>query len=133
MFMTRRSLTVGLLAASLGAAGWFALQGAEAAAEEPPKPAPTSPAVREIEVVVDGGYKPDRIVVTEGERVRLKFVRKDYSPCAREVVFESLGIRRDLPVDAPVLIDLPALSPGEHEFKCWMKMLRGVIVVEPRK
>lgn len=133
MIMTRRFLAAGLLAASLGAAGLFAFafHAAPAAAEEAPKPA--APAVREIEVVVDGGYKPDRIVVTEGERVRLKFVRKDYSPCAREVVFESLGIRRDLPVDAPVLIDLPALSPGEVEFKCWMKMLRGVIVVEPRK
>jgi len=135
MIMTRRFLAAGLLAASLGASGLFALalalHTAPAAAEEAPKPA--APAVREIEVVVDGGYKPDRIVVTEGERVRLKFVRKDYSPCAREVVFESLGIRRDLPVDVPVLIDLPALSPGEVEFKCWMKMLRGVIVVEPRK
>ena len=127
MIMKRRSLATAFLAAALGAT---LLSSGQAAAEEPK---PAAPAVREIEVVVDGGYKPDRIVVTEGERVRLKFVRKDYSPCAREVVFESLGIRRDLPVDAPVFIDLPALSPGEIEFKCWMKMLRGVIVVEPRK
>lgn len=128
MVMKRRFLAVGLLAAALGAT---LLVGGQAASEEAPKPA--APAVREIEVVVDGGYKPDRIVVAEGEKVRLKFVRKDYSPCAKEVVFGSLGIRRELPIDTPVLIELPALSPGEVEFKCGMSMLRGVIVVEPRK
>ncbi|KYF70243.1 cupredoxin domain-containing protein [Sorangium cellulosum] len=102
-----------------------------AAAEEAPAPSPQ--AVREVEIVVDGGYKPSRIVVTEGERIRLKLVRRDHSPCTREIVFASLGIRRELPTDVPVVIDLPSLSPGEIEFKCGMNMLRGVIVVEPRK
>ncbi|WP_437944660.1 cupredoxin domain-containing protein [Sorangium sp. So ce296] len=126
--MTRRLVVSGLFAASLLAPS---LRPPSAAAEEAPAPSPQ--AVREIEIVVDGGYKPSRIVVTEGERVRLKVVRRDYSPCSREVVFASLGIRRELPTNVPVVIDLPALSPGEIEFKCGMNMLRGVIVVERRK
>lgn len=88
---------------------------------------------REIEVVVDRGYQPSRIVIQQGERVRLKFVRKDYSPCTREVVFPSLDIRRELPVNEPVFIDLPVLAPGEVEFHCGMKMVRGTIVVEVRR
>jgi plastocyanin domain-containing protein len=88
--------------------------------------------VREIEVVVDRGYQPSRIVVQRGERVRLKFVRKDYSPCTREVVFPSLDIRRDLPLNEPVFIDLPVLAAGETEFHCGMNMVRGTIVVETR-
>ncbi|WP_437335804.1 cupredoxin domain-containing protein [Sorangium sp. So ce394] len=126
--MTRLLVVSGLFAASLLAPS---LRPSSAAAEEAPAPSPQ--AVREIEIVVDGGYKPSRIVVTEGERVRLKLVRRDYSPCSREVVFASLGIRRELPTNVPVVIDLPALSPGEIEFKCGMNMLRGVIVVERRK
>ncbi|WP_437571327.1 cupredoxin domain-containing protein [Sorangium sp. So ce542] len=126
--MTRLLVVSGLFAASLLAPS---LRVPSAAAEEAPTPSPQ--AVREIEIVVDGGYKPSRIVVTEGERVRLKLVRRDYSPCSREVVFASLGIRRELPTNVPVVIDLPALSPGEIEFKCGMNMLRGVILVEPRK
>lgn len=125
MVMTRSSFLVGLLAASFGVP---LLAASPAAAEDPP-----SPAVREIEVLVDGGYKPARIAIPEGERVRLKFVRKDYSPCTREVVFASLGIRRELPTDVPVVIELAAQAPGEIPFACGMNMVKGVIVVEPRK
>jgi plastocyanin domain-containing protein len=124
MVMTRISFLVGLFTASIGAPFLLA---APAGAEESP-----SPAVREIEVVVDGGYKPARIVIPEGERVRLKFIRKDYSPCTREVVFASLGIRRELPTNVPVVIELAAQKPGEIPFACGMNMVKGVIVVEPR-
>jgi plastocyanin domain-containing protein len=128
MAITRNSFLVGLFTASMGAP--FLLT-SPAPAEEPPPS--TLPAIREIEIIVDGGYKPGRIVIPEGERVRLKFVRKDYSPCTREVVFASLGIRRELPTNVPVVIELPAQSPGEIPFACGMNMVKGVIVVEPRK
>lgn len=88
-------------------------------------------AVREIEIVVDGTYKPARIEVHEGERVRLKFVRKEYNSCTREVVFPKLNIRRELPTNKPVIIELPALAAGEYEFKCGMNMIKGAIVVSP--
>jgi plastocyanin domain-containing protein len=91
-----------------------------------------APAVREIEVVVDGTYKPNRIEIREGERVRLRFVRKEYNACTKEVVFPHLNLRRELPPNTPVLIDLPALAPGEYAFKCGMNMVRGSIVVTGR-
>lgn len=92
-----------------------------------------TPAVREIEVIVDGGYRPGRITVAEGERVRLKFVRREQSPCTREVVFAALNIRRELPTDQPIIIELPALAAGEYEFKCGMNMIKGVLEVVARK
>ncbi|MBX3246725.1 MAG: cupredoxin domain-containing protein [Myxococcales bacterium] len=88
--------------------------------------------VREIEVVVRGGYTPHRITIRAGERVRLRFVRHEYSSCTREVVFPSLSIRRELPPHQPVVIDLPTLAPGEHEFRCGMNMVRATIIVEAR-
>jgi plastocyanin domain-containing protein len=88
--------------------------------------------VREITIVVDGGYQPDRVEVAHGEHVQLKFVRKDPSGCTREVVFQSLGIQRELPYDQPVVLRLPPLKPGEYEFRCGMDMLRGKIVVRRR-
>lgn len=123
MSVTRRPIVAGLLATALGATSLLSgAASAEGGAE-----------IREIEIVIDRGYQPNSVTVAEGEKIRLRFLRKDYSPCSREVVFESLGIRRELPVGTPVLIDLPALSAGEIEFKCGMNMLRGKIVVEPRK
>ena len=87
--------------------------------------------VREIEIVVQGTYKPARIEIRQGERVRLKFIRKEYNSCTREVVFPKLNIKRELPPNQPVVIDLPALTPGEYEFKCGMNMIKGMITVVP--
>lgn len=85
-------------------------------------------AVREVEVV-DGGYRPARVEVAAGERVRLRFVRRDYGGCTREVVFPTLGLRRELPTGRPVTVDLPALPAGETPFECGMGMVRGTVVV----
>jgi plastocyanin domain-containing protein len=84
---------------------------------------------REIEIVVDGGYKPAKVTVKQGERVRLKFVRKEYSGCTRELVIPALQLRKELPPNKPVLVDLPALGPGDYEFRCGMNMVKGAITV----
>src|SRR5262245_58161831 len=96
MFIARVLVALSL---TLAAAGATSLVTTPAHAEE------TKP--REIEIVVDRSYQPNRIVVQQGERIRLKIVRKDYSPCAREIMFPSLDIRRELPVNEPIFIDLP--------------------------
>lgn len=88
--------------------------------------------VREIEVIVRGGYHPSRIEVTQGQHVQLKFVRKEAGGCTREVVFPALGIRKELPEGQPVVIHLPDLKVGEYEFKCGMNMIKGKLVVRPR-
>ena len=84
---------------------------------------------REVEVVVDQGYQPARIEAAPGERLRLRFLRRDYGGCTREVVFPTLGLRRELPTGRPVTVDLPALPAGETPFECGMGMVRGAVVV----
>lgn len=98
---------------------------------DPPAPIAQDTRVREVEVIVDRGYQPSRITARVGERLRLRFVRRDYSPCSAEVVFASLGLRRTLPVGEAVLIDLPPIPREGIEFRCGMNMLRGVIEVTP--
>ncbi len=88
--------------------------------------------VREVEVIVDNAYAPDVIVINEGEALRLRFVRRDTGTCTREVVFPTLGIRRELPTGRAVVIDLPPLGVGEYPFQCWMNMVHGRIVVRRR-
>ncbi len=110
------------------------LAGAGAAAQPTPADAQghAHHAVRDVSIVVDAVYRPSRVEVTEGEHVRLAFVRRDYTPCTREVVFPGLGIRRELPTNERVVVDLGVLAPGEHEFKCGMNMIRGTVVVRGR-
>lgn len=92
-----------------------------ARAEDPPP--------RTVEIVVEGAYVPSLIDAREGERLRLRFVQKSWSPCVREVIFPALGIRRTLPPGETTEIELPPLPPGEVEFHCGMKMVRGRIRV----
>jgi plastocyanin domain-containing protein len=84
-----------------------------------------------IEVLVaDGVYTPPRIELPAGQSIRLRFLRRDPSPCAEKVVFADLGVSADLPVGEPVEIALGTPPPGEHEFTCQMQMYRGTLVVQ---
>ena len=83
-----------------------------------------------VEILVDNGvYTPARIEITTAKAVTLRFLRKDASPCAEKVIFESLGIRSDLPLNESVDIKLQAPPPGEYDFTCQMQMYRGSLVV----
>lgn len=88
--------------------------------------------VREIEIVVQGGYTPSRVEVVEGQHVQLRFIRRESSACTREVLFPTLGIRKELPEGKPVVVHLPELKAGEYEFKCAMDMIKGKLLVRPR-
>jgi plastocyanin domain-containing protein len=83
-----------------------------------------------VELTVDNGYRPDRIVVKAAVPVRLQALRADRSPCSEQLVLPDLGITRHLPTGKVVTIDLPALRPGQYEFTCGMNMLRGRLMVE---
>ena len=87
---------------------------------------------KEIHIIVDGGYTPNRIQVNEGEPVTLVFERREFTPCSQEVVFPSLNLRRALPPKQRVSVALPALRVGEYEWKCGMNMLTGTITVEKK-
>lgn len=83
-----------------------------------------------IEVVVEGGvYSPARIEVAVGRPLTLRFLRKDPTPCAEKVIFDGLGINRDLPIGQPQDIAVTPTARGEYEFTCQMGMYRGKLVV----
>lgn len=109
---------------------WFALALtlAPVALAEGPETAPPA-----VEIVVESGrYVPAEVKVPAGEPARLQFVRKEWNSCTREVVFPTLDIRRELPPEQPVIIELPALPAGEVPFHCGMGMVHGKVVVEAR-
>jgi plastocyanin domain-containing protein len=86
-----------------------------------------------IDVLVDGGvYTPARIEVPAGKPVKLRFLRKDPSPCAEKVLFDDLGIAADLPVGQPVELTVTPKAAGEYAFTCQMQMYRGTLVVKAK-
>lgn len=85
--------------------------------------------VQEMEVVVKGGYTPDRIEVKRGQPVRLLFKREESNPCTEQVIFGDFGIARDLPQGQVVPIQFTPDKAGEFLFTCGMNMVRGKLIV----
>jgi plastocyanin domain-containing protein len=86
-----------------------------------------------IDIIVDAGvYTPARIEVLKGQSVKLRFLRKDPSPCAEKVLFDALGIAADLPIGQPVELTITPPDSGEYAFTCQMQMYRGTLVVREK-
>ncbi|KPK37820.1 MAG: plastocyanin [Gammaproteobacteria bacterium SG8_47] len=82
-----------------------------------------------IEIVVaDGTYSPARIEVPTGRPTTLRFIRKDPSPCAEQVIFHDLDVSAALSLDDPVEVSVTVPRQGEYTFTCQMQMYRGTLV-----
>lgn len=83
-----------------------------------------------VEVVVaDGVYTPEQITVAAGQPLKLRFLRRDPSACAEQVVFADLGVSADLRLGRPTVVELPPLKAGRYGFTCQMGMYRGQVLV----
>jgi RND family efflux transporter MFP subunit len=87
--------------------------------------------VQEAKVTVtDASFEPQRLTLRAGVPARVTFIRTSDKTCATSVVFASLNIRRDLPLNQPVTIEFTPNKAGEIAFACGMNMLRGTVVVQ---
>jgi len=94
------------------------------------KPKAVTQQSEQLDVMVDNGvYTPAHIQVEQGKPLTLRFIRKDASPCAEKVIFDSLNISADLPIDQPVDIQIPTQNTGNFDFTCQMQMYRGKLTV----
>ncbi|WP_179228304.1 cupredoxin domain-containing protein [Leptolyngbya ohadii] len=85
--------------------------------------------IQELDIAVDGGYEPNRIVVQAGQPVRLNFFRKDPTGCLEQVLIPDFRIAKDLPLNKRTAIEFTPQQPGDYPFTCGMNMYRGVIQV----
>lgn len=100
-------------------------------APAPVSPAPqaaTSPGPVKI-TVGDGGFEPARVEVSKGTRITLEFTRVSEKTCATEVAVPDQQIKRALPLNTPVTVDVSVETVGEIVFTCGMNMLKGAVVV----
>jgi plastocyanin domain-containing protein len=86
--------------------------------------------VQEVLIKVDGGYRPDRVIVNVSEPVRLSFHRLDRNSCLNEVLIPDFGISTHLPIGQTTTVEFTPTKVGEYAFTCGMRMFRGVIEVK---
>ncbi len=87
------------------------------------------PQVIEIQVT-EKGFEPSSIDAKVGSSVTLKITRKTESTCATAVQVPSKKIKKDLPLNQTVNLDLGTLQGGKLDFACGMNMLHGQITVK---
>lgn len=83
-----------------------------------------------VDVVVEGGYSPSLISIKKGQKLTLNFLRKDHNECLEEVVFPDFKIKKFLPLNKQVQIDIQPQKTGEYGFVCGMNMFHGKVVVK---
>lgn len=83
-----------------------------------------------VEIVVDGGYKPNVVILKKNVPANLVFLRKDPSSCLEEVVFPDFGVRTKLPVNKPHTVAINPVEPGEFRYACGMNMFFGKVIVK---
>lgn len=96
-------------------------------------PQATTGEPREVRIRVRAGFEPDTVRTPAGQTLRLSFRREDRLKCTEQVVFPAFGKSAMLPPGEDVTVELLPEEPGEYEFTCGMSMLRGTIVVAPRR
>lgn len=82
-----------------------------------------------VDITVEGGYSPEVISIPKGKTSKITFLRKDPSSCLEEVVLSDFKIRRYLPLNEKVTIEVTPEKSGEFRFSCGMGMFQGKIVV----
>ena len=87
---------------------------------------------QEVQIsVTEKGFEPARTVIHKGEPVTLVVERKTDQTCAKEIVFQGLNIKKDLPLNQAVRIQLPADVIGDSlSYACGMDMYTGVIIAQ---
>jgi plastocyanin domain-containing protein len=82
-----------------------------------------------IDIAVSGGFKPSKIEAKPNQTLKLNFLRTDPSECLEEVVLSDFKIKKYLPLNKNVEIEIRPKKKGEYFFSCGMNMNHGKIIV----
>ncbi len=106
----------------------LALLGAFSCAKKPPAPDRCPTCV----VADEHGFSPSSLTLPKGaagSKTTLTFTRTSDDTCARDVVFPELSIKKPLPLNQPVLVDVPTDASKTLTFQCGMAMYKSSVVV----
>ena len=83
-----------------------------------------------INVKVDAGYSPSTIVINKDTPVTLNITRSDSSDCLEDFVLPEWNIKKYLPLNKEISLNLEPKKEGEYPFHCGMNMFHGKIIVK---
>src|SRR4051794_5299357 len=105
--------------------------GCDRAAATPSAASATQIPAGALRITVDGeGYHPSTVTVPASRPATMVFTRTSDDGCGQQLVFPDLNLRRDLPLNQPVVVTVNAPASGRVAFTCGMGMYRGAVVVQ---
>ena len=85
-----------------------------------------SPTTQTVDLAVtENGFEPNSVNVKPNTPVTLKITRKTDSTCATQIQVPAKNIKKDLPLNKTVSVELGKLEKGEIRFGCGMDMMAG--------
>ncbi|MBB1095041.1 cupredoxin domain-containing protein [Limosilactobacillus sp. BG-MG3-A] len=81
-------------------------------------------------IVVNGGYTPSTVVLKKGIPAQVNFDMRDSTACLSHVVFEQLGVNKDLTKQKVTTINIPTDKAQTFNFACGMDMFHGKVIVK---
>lgn len=79
--------------------------------------------------VTENGFEPNEIKVKDKSHVILQITRKTETTCATNIMLKDLNIKKELPLNQQVEVDLGVLKKGDISFACGMNMITGHIII----
>jgi plastocyanin domain-containing protein len=84
----------------------------------------------DVDILVDGGYRPSVIKIKQGVETKLKIKRTDPNSCLEEIILSDFKISKYLPLGKEIEISITPQKTGEFPFHCGMNMFHGKIIVD---
>lgn len=84
----------------------------------------------EVDITVNGGYSPEVISIPVGKIAKINFTRTDPTDCLSEVVLGDFKIKKELPLNQKVTVEIKPEKAGEYAYSCGMNMYHGKIIVK---
>ncbi len=82
------------------------------------------------DVKVDGkGFTPSSIEFKKGEKGAITFTRTSDDTCAKDVVFAEINLKKELPLNKPVVVEVPTDTARTLTFTCGMGMFKSAVVI----
>lgn len=84
----------------------------------------------EVDITVSGGYSPEVVSVPAGKTTKINFIRTDPTDCLSEVVLPDFRIKKELPLNQKVTVEITPEKEGEYPYACGMNMYHGKIIAK---
>jgi plastocyanin domain-containing protein len=80
-------------------------------------------------VITKNGFEPGSLKLKVNVPAKVTFVRTTNDTCATSVVISEYKIKKDLPLNQPVVVEFKPTTTGDFAFVCGMFMLKGELIV----